>query len=302
MDWLRSHPYMAAVAGTVILIIIGAIIVGKRAAVEPGASSLRAWGGVGANLLDTSSGAQYEASPDQENLYTEVRSGPPFYYAPGAQVLQTQSGGAEDLDLDELLASLSHAPKDKSTSGSTVVDAYSFIPTGFLSTSTTQTWRTPTQLALYNYANEAASNIQSYEDLYRNAPQIMKSQFEDRQDPDKNAALLGLANSLAGVGNALLAMEEVPSQVLSAHEKLGASYREMGEKLSRIPAAKYEQDLIEAVLAYNAVAETYTKNYIALVTLFSAYGVTFKSEDPGSVFTFTNTSLYPVARSPKLCD
>ena len=292
MSWLRSHPYIAAVAGTVVLLIMGAIIVGKRAAVEPGPSSLRAWGGVGANLLDTSSRTLGQVPSDQGDLYTEVRSGPPFYYAPNAQAPQTQSGDAEDLDLDELLATLSHAPQNKpSGNGSLAVDAYSFIPAGFLSTSTAQTWRTPTQLALYNYGNEAASNIQSYEDLYRNAPQIMKNQFEDRQNPDKNAALLGLANSLAGVGNALLAMEDVPSPVLSAHEKLGASYREMGEKLSRIPAAKYETDLIDAVLAYNAVAETYTKNYIALVTLFSAYGVTFRTDDPGSIFTFTNASL-----------
>ena len=283
---------MAAVIGAAILIIVGALIVGKRAAVEPGTSSLRAWGGVGANLLDTSSRTLGQIPSDQGDLYTEVRSGPPFYYAPSAQISQTQSGGAEDLDLDELLATLSHAPQNNPASnGSSAVDAYAFIPAGFLSTSTAQTWRTPTQLALYNYGNEAASNMQSYEDLYRNAPQLMKNQFEDRQNPDKNAALLGLANSLAGVGNALLAMEDVPSQVLSAHEKLGASYRDMGEKLSRIPAAKYDQALVDAMLAYNASAETYTKNYIALATLFSAYGVTFKSDDPGSVFTFTNASL-----------
>src|SRR3989344_2595766 len=292
MSWLRSHSYMVAIIGTVVLLIMGAIIVGKRAAVAPEPSSLRAWGGVGVDFLDTSSRAPSEASPNQEDLYTEVRSGPPFYYAPSAQIPQTQPGDVKDLDLDELLAMLSHSPQGAAPKdGASVVDAYSFIPTGLLSTSTTQTSRTPTQLALYNYGNEAASNIQSYEDLYRNAPQIMKNQFENRQNPEKTAALLGLANGLAGVGNALLAMEEVPSQVLSAHEKLGVSYQEMGERLSRIPAAKYDQDLIDTILAYNSTAETYTKNYIALATLFSAYGVTFGSDDPGSVFTFTQGSL-----------
>ncbi len=292
MAWIRSHPYLSALAGAVVLIIVGALIVGKKSSVESETSTLRAWGGVGANLLNPTSRAPDQTMRNQENLYTEVRSGPPFYYAPtNAQIPQTLSGDAEDFNFDELMILLSHQSQNTlSKDGPLLDDAYSFIPTGLLSTSTFQTRRTPMQLALYNYGNEAAENIQSYEDIYRSAPQIMKNQFEDRENPDKNAALLGLANGLAGVGNALFAMGEVPSQVLSAHEKLGGSYREMAEKLSRIPRAMSDQALLDAILAYNTAAETYTKNYVALTTLFSAYGVTFKKEDPGSVFTFTNAA------------
>mgnify|MGYP001564547695 CR=1 FL=1 len=293
MQWLRSHIYVAALVGTVILIVGGALIVGRKSAVEPSASSsLRAWGGVGANLSDPTTRSSDQAIAPENSLYTEVRGGPPFYYAPStAQIPQTQAEGATDFDLQELLATLTHSPKNPPTKAeSLTMDAYLFIPSGLLSMSpdVDQSERTEAQQKLYDYGNDVAGNIQSYEDLYRNAPQIMKNQFEDRQDSEKSAALLNLAGGLAGVGSALLAKEEVPSQILIAHEKLARSYKEMGEKLSRIPAAKSDQALLDAILAYNVAAETYTKNYVAFATLFSAYGVKFKSGDPGSIFTFTN--------------
>src|SRR3989338_8755071 len=293
MSWLRSHPYTASIIGAALLILLGGLIVGKRASVQPQDSSLRAWGGVGANLLNPASenapGAPYQSG---ENLYTEVRGGPPFYYAPATAQIPRAEAGADDFDFDAFLGMLSSGGGSASggglAEGGASFDAYSFIPTGLLSTSTPPgRERTPVQQALYNYANEAASNIQTYEEIYRGAPQILKNQFEDRHDPAKNAALLGVANGLAGVGNALLSMEEIPSQAQTAHERLGKSYQGMGGKPSLIPDARGDQELIDAMLAYNATVETYVKNYVALATLLSTYGVAFSADDPGSVFTFT---------------
>ncbi len=293
MQWIRSHIYVVALAGTFILILVGALIVGKKSAVEQGpASSLRAWGGVGANISDPTARTPDQDLTSENSLYTEVRNGPPFYYAPPTtQIPQTQTGETTDFDLQELLATLAHAPKNPPTKVAPLAsDAYSFIPAGLLSISpdVDQSERTEAQQKLYDYGNDVAGSIRSYEDLYRNAPHIMKNQFEDRRNPEKNAVLLNLANSLAEVGNALLVVEEVPSQISTAHQKLAKSYKEMGEKLSRIPKAGSDQALLDAMTTYNASAETYTKNYIAFATLFSAHGVKFKSGDPGSIFTFTN--------------
>ncbi|OGG57960.1 hypothetical protein A2853_03480 [Candidatus Kaiserbacteria bacterium RIFCSPHIGHO2_01_FULL_55_17] len=293
MPWLHVHPYLASVIGAGLLVLIGSIIVAQRSNVQPQGATLRVWGGVGANIFDpTSSGGQNFGKP-AENLYTQVQSGPPFYYAPVQQIPGTQ-GVADDFDFGSFLAFLSGSAGNTSgtiAEGSDVLDAYSFIPQGLISTSYPERRVTPTQAALYDYGNEAGSFIQSFEGRYRDAPQILKDQFEDRYDTGKNEALLALANSLAGVGQQLERMENVPSEVRSAHLKVATSYQDVGKALSLIPPAKSDQAVIDAILAYNAVVETYVKNYVALATLFSAYGVMFTPENPGSVFTFTNVSL-----------
>ena len=117
---------------------------------------------------------------------------------------------------------------------------------------------------------------------------VLKDQFEDPQDSPKRSALIGLAASLAGVGDALLSIESIPGEARSANTRLAGSYRDMGEKLARIPdAGTDDEERISAMLIYNAAAEEYIKNYIALVTLFSLAEVTFRADEPGSVFMFS---------------
>jgi hypothetical protein len=169
--------------------------------------------------------------------------------------------------------------------------AYSFIPGGLISTSAPQGNYSPLQQALYEYGNGAGSAIRSFEQTLASAPQIMKDQFEDRGDPAKSAALSGLADGLSGVGEKLAQMEDVPAQIATAHEKLAASYQEMGQKLALVAQTHGDEDFLDAVIAYNATVETYVRNYVELATLFSAYGVVFSSEDQGGVFVFTNTGF-----------
>lgn len=293
MEWLRTHPFVASFIGVVIIILIGAIIVSNRSSVEPGTSSLRAWGGVGANLLNPTTQNPNKVAQGEETLYTTVQSGPPFQYTPPAAIPQTYVSGGEEFDFESFLQLLSQSPKEGPTISDEPGETYAFIPTGFISTTTSQLQqqqRTTLQVALYNYANEAASNIQTYEEIYRSAPQILKNQFEDRNNPAKNDALRNVARGLSGVGNALLAMEEIPAQLKSAHERLGKSYQEMGANLSKIPDATTDQTLVDAMLTYNTSVEAYVKNYVALATLFAAHGVRFSADDPGSAFLFTNAN------------
>ncbi len=293
MEWLRTHPYITALLGALLAIGIGTIVVLNRSDVKPEPSGLRAWGGVGSNLFDpTSVSTRREPSAPSDDLYTQVQSGPPFYYAPATRQLPLAQEEAENFDFDAFIALLSAS--SGGTSGSSeeagALDAYSFIPQGLISTSVPRKRLTPTQRAIFDYGNEVGSHIQSFEEWYRSAPQILKDQFEDRENPEKNAALLSLARGLEDVGSQLEAIQ-APSEIRLAHQKVAASYKELGTKLSAVPGAKSNEAVLNTILAYNTAVETYVKNFVALATLISAHGVSFSSDDPGSVFTFSNVSF-----------
>src|SRR3989344_3086230 len=294
MKWLRAHPYLTALIGAALLIVTGAYIVANRSAVEP-ESGVRVWGGTGVNFFGSASDAGNNIPSNREGLYSEILSGPPFYYGSTNTQIPSQIESVNDFDFNEFLAMLSSSggastntkPNGEGSAG----DPYSFIPSGLISISAHTKERTPSEQALFNYGNEVGSYIESHERTYRNAPQILKDQFEDRDNPTKNAVLLELAESLAGVGTSLERIGEVPSPVTSINARLATSYQEMGEMLAKVPDAKGDQEMIDAMLAYNAKVEAFTKNFVALATLFSAYGVEFTPEDPGSVFTFTQASF-----------
>ncbi|MBI2610652.1 hypothetical protein HYW60_01810 [Candidatus Kaiserbacteria bacterium] len=295
MSWLFAHPYIAAFGGAILVLVIGGTIVVNRSDVNPQTSGIRAWGGVGSNLFDpTNVGVRQLPSTPADNLYTQVLSGPPFYYTTATEQLPLAQPQSEiDFDFDAFVALLSAPPRVAAGDGSTAppaLDAYSFIPLTLISTSTRGEELTPTQQALFNYGNEAGLYIQSFEDMYRSAPQILKDQFEDREDPEKNAVLLSLARALGDVGEQLAEME-VPSEIVSSHQKVAASYRELGAKLSAVPEANTDEAVLNAMLAYNAAVEAYVRNYVSLATLISAYGVSFAPEDAGSIFTFSQVGL-----------
>lgn len=290
MQWLRAHPYVASALLAFIVLVVGALTVLNRSDVRPQTTGLRAWGGVGSDLFDPTSAARGGAAAQPDNLYSQVQSGPPFYYAPAAEQLPLVQA-SDDFDFEAFIAILAGSGKNSvGIVADSSFDAYSFIPQGLISTTSVEKRRTPTQQAIFDYGNEAGSYIQSYEERYRSAPQILKDQFEDREDPEKNAALLSLAGALEDVGFQLEALE-APPEIRAAHEKVVASYKELGVKLSAVPKSKTEQAVLDAILAYNTATEAYVRNYVALATLISAYGVTFSPEDAGSVFTFSNVSL-----------
>jgi len=291
MHWLFSHPYTIALVFAGILLLVGGVVVVNRAPVQPEGEEMR-WGGVGTNLqnpLQSAAGLRQENA--RQDLYAEVLKGPPFFYGGAPAQIPTVQPGGDDFDFEGFLASLTRRSSESNAGDSSTPDAYSFIPRGLLSIASHEKERTETQQKLYDYGNEVGSYIETYESTNHNAPQILKDQFEDRQDGVKNDALRGLASGLSRVGASLGGMEEVPGEVDSAHARLAASYVDMGEKLAGIPDATSDQALLDAMLTYNASVEAFSKNFVALAILFSAHGVSFTPEDPGSVFTFTQASF-----------
>ena len=166
-------------------------------------------------------------------------------------------------------------------------NAYTFIPSGIVSTTTSTSERTDLQQELYNYGNDIGSSIESFEQQHSNMVQILKNQAEDRSDTEKAEAVVRLANAFRDLGNTLSGIENVPSQMAGIHTSLAESYVAIGKNLALVPKAQRDSDFIRAIETYNASADTFTKNYIALASLFGAYGVAFSSSDAGRVFTFT---------------
>lgn len=293
MERIWSHPYVVAICIAIALLLIGSLIVSSRSAVQPRhGGTLQVWGGISATLQDpTASGpaiAEAEAS-----LYTDVRQGAPFSWTP-VQMSGAEEASEPGFDLDTFLQELSETGRaeEGSEDGTSLADAYSFIPQGLISTNVQQKNMTAAQNALHMYGNDAGGAIQSFESIYRDSPQILKDQFEDPEDSVKRARLLELAQGLVGVGDALLSIEDVPSSARSANKALAESYRAMGDALARIPDFTAEKELLEAMLAYNASVEAFVKNYVAIATLFSISGVSFKPDEAGSVFMFTSGSAF----------
>lgn len=220
-----------------------------------------------------------------------VKKAPPYTYIPPSPPTNpTSSTEGDNFDFDAFVAMLaaSGGQKTTKTSGDTsATTAYSFIPRGLMSTSTSEHPRTEMQQTLYNYGNEIGSFIQSFEQQHPGVAQTLKNQVEDRGNAEKAAAVVQIADALKNVGENLNTMDNVPSQMASVHARLAKSYIAIGTNLAKVPATGNDSDFLKAIEAYNTVADTFVKNYVAMAELFGAYGVIFTLTDAGSVFTFT---------------
>ncbi len=287
MDWLRGHPYSAALGAAGFLVILGIIIIGSRSGTTV-LQNPRVWGGGAQPLIDPSR---------MSNPVLDIQRH--FEQATNTQLyIYTSAGGTESTEstaqgIDNLLAELSTPRSNTGTSNTIGTElAYSFIPTGLIATTSAQfAVKTDAQIALFNYGNEAGSYIQSYDDFNRNAPVILRNQAEDRQNEEKREAVRRIARSLSSVGRNMATIEDVPAAVLSAHTALAVSYQEIGGKLEKIPSAEGDEAFINAIKDYNASVEHFVTRYVTLARLFSIHGVIFAPHEAGSVFTFKNTSL-----------
>lgn len=295
MEWLRAHPYQA-VLGVVALIIVGALIVNMRApAAVPGQTI--AWSGSGAILNPSPQGGGTVAQTPTPNLMQQVEGSAPYtYIAPAQQTSgvasNDTSGGSFDFNAFVAMLSQENAPKGGSSAGGgSASSAYSFLPGGLISTSTPAKSRTTLQQALYEYGNTAGSYIQSFETEHSNESQVVVDQAQDRTDSTKAAAVEALGAALTGLGQSLSQIDTIPDQATKANQALAASYEDIGAKLALVPQAQSDSGFISAVQTYDAAANTFITNYVALANLFGAYGVTFAPDDPGSVFTFSPTGL-----------
>lgn len=297
MDKIRIHPYLSSIAGALILLALGVFLVMRNSAVSPKTPTLGVWGIDGAAPLNpTAYSPQNPAPANGAGLSVTYAEDLPIPAIPKPDAPTTPSApSAESFDFDAFFADLvakrgsgavNTGQPSAGTSGSI---AYTFIPSGLISTTTPTKPRSAAQQALYEYGNEVGSYIQTFEGIGRGSPQILKNQAEDRQNKAKGEAVKDVGRALSAVGTGIEGIEEPPSQAASIHAALIKSYRDAGAKLSLIPEAQRDEDFIAAINEYNASVLILSKNLVALATLFSAAEVRFAQEDPGSVFMFTNS-------------
>ena len=179
--------------------------------------------------------------------------------------------------------------------------------------------RTPEQKVLFAYGNEIGSIIKNFEDTHGDTSKILKTFFDIRTDPSKAAGIPEIAakhaqltalsgdtnpsvsdaSAVAGVqevadeyaqlGARIASLQNIPPEAETPNTKLARGYADVAQGLSRLTKAENDQQLLEAVNAYNASADEFIRNYVTLVQLFSAYGVKFSASDAGAIFSFSAT-------------
>ena len=297
-DTYGVNIYIASFFAAIVLLVIGVTVYERSAATPAASPTSTSWGG--GSLINPLGNSQTTSLPPAgaPDLYQAVQSGPPFYYNPTPAASQnppstTQFGNTNNsFDWNAFIAELSPptASKQVPTTNTDLSNAYAFIPQGLIGTTSAPTL-TPAQQELYDYGNEAGKIVQLFEKSNANMVQILKDQFEDPQNPQKISALNALAEGLSYAGYSLKKIDPVPPQAATLNVALAASYQDMGAKLALVGTAHSDQDRAQAMGVYNQSADSFTKNYVAMVLLFSSNGVRFGATDSGAVFMFTGAGL-----------
>ena len=299
MEWFRSHPYLFALGVAAALVVIGAFVVVNRSPTTLSSSTLTWQGGVPPSAYQTGTSSQSSLTPEQ--IAQEVIQGQSgenvalSTLSPATSSSDTSISGS--FDYVALLAQISANSSGKNSSGpppaggspSIISQAYQFIPQGLIASTVQPKKMTASQQALYLYGNEVGGEIQSFETLHTNEAQILKDQAEDRTDPVKAAAVVNLGQELAAIGVFMQGMQDVPSSVAALHSALAQSYEDIGAKLQLVAQANSDTAFVQAVENYDSTTNTFVHNYATLAQYFSAQGILFSSQDPGNVFTFSET-------------
>jgi hypothetical protein len=291
MQFLRAHPYLDALVTAAALIIVGVLIVRTQLAAPTQSASDLTWGSDGGVFVNTVSDGHTALPTTQAGPTMQAKD---IGYIP----LQTQNeigtgpqDTSADFDFATFAAALSRPKSSKPVDTGEPSSAYDFIPTGLIATTTLTKARTSLQNQLYMYGNDVGDTITSFENSHPDQPAILKNQMEQRDDPAAAAALRGLGDDLAHVGETLAAMDLVPTQARSAHAGLAAAYTDIGTKLAAVADAKGDDATYAAIVSYDKAADDFAKKYVALAQVFQAYDITFSPGDGGSLFVFPSGGL-----------
>lgn len=292
MSLFTSLPArMLVLAATIGIVGVGFVVVQKN-----GASAIQkttTWGsGLSALYKGEAPGLPAGGLTQEElsmlALQEQFEATGPYLYAP-----PERTGILEHTDTFDFAAFLASLSGDTSAQSSThakeedgLKALYTFIPRGLIAVESPKP-RTETQEILFAYGNRLGGDIRSLDEAYPNIIQTLQDQAADRANTDKAKGVYTYADALIRLGGELEDFADVPSQATGAHARLASSYRDIGEKLKKIPSAQTDEAFIAAVTTYNAAMDVYTERYIALVNLFVAQGVVFSPGDPGSVFSFS---------------
>ncbi len=285
-----KHPVFLTLSVAVIFVLVGLYFIERQRAVTPNGASA-SWETVGGYIEPTDSISE---QPTQAQPLVETDNNPETLVIPVATTSATKkpaNAPAKDdgvFDYNAMLAQLQHETTSNASAQADktfekLMGAFSFAPA---IAAPAQKVKTPEQQALYIYGNEIGSRIKGFAAVNPNMAQTLTNQINHRTEPSAGVPVRNLGTRYIALGESILAIQNVPPSVESAHHTLGESYLHLGEALSRIPDATEDQAFIAAITTYNNKADSYTRAFVGMVTLFSALNVTFEETDPGSVFSF----------------
>ncbi|MCE9541764.1 hypothetical protein K8R03_04395 [Candidatus Kaiserbacteria bacterium] len=291
---LSSHPLAIALTVTVLLFLAGSTILAQRAGTQS-PQEPQVWTNTAFTLTSPTFTPEYtpvQTSPDITTA-TDTGTVPLYTYSPP---VSTTPKGSSDVDFETFLTHMLSSSGTYTTGTSTVnagTDAdiqsvYALIPKGLISTSTTRKM-TASQEELYAYGNAVGTIVKDFDAVHPDELKILSAQAADRTNPAKAQALRSLGEDIAAVGVRIRAIKDVPEAARAVHDALSQSYVDIGKKLSGIADASGDKAALEAIKTYNAAADTFTENYIALAVVFSVSGVSFSSTDGGSAFMFSGS-------------
>ncbi len=283
---------MATTACGMLLVVIGLFTIG-HAIHAPQTGGVQVFGGGSSDYvlpMGTQTGTPSTSSNDATLL---ALNNPSSFTSPQSRLgLGVSNASNNSSDLDALLSQLAHPPIAHgiaSSSDTLLQDAYAFIPSSLIGT-TTGTKRTAAQEALYDYGNAIGDDIQLFERKHSTMLQVLQDQLASPNDAVKASAVASIASDLSMLGQSISATD-APPEASAAAAALAQSYLELGAKLALVPQAHYDADRIAAITTYDTAANTFVTGYVGLASIFSSAGVTFAPGEPGSVFTFTSSNL-----------
>jgi len=139
------------------------------------------------------------------------------------------------------------------------------------------------QAALHKYGNDLGALLKSFGLAQGDQADTLDKFIKNRTNTTGLKKLTDDYLQLSSDINGLSA----PAQLTSVHSGLVSSYASVGELLWNLSSANDDTELLDLMLTYNKSSEEVAKHHVTLVTLLKAHGVTFKSHEPGNIFTFS---------------
>ena len=274
--------------------MLGAGVVVTRASVAPTApTQTENWASTsGFFAAPTTPNTQdYRSDTSQDSAPIQTRATPPTYVSPFATATAHPTTDSDTpIDLDSLLSTLSHPATHTNTSVHKSGNTYDLIPSGLISMSNLEVISpsmsdSVTQASLRQYANSVGTSIINFENNHPNQASTLKDHAEAPYDTSKIDALSHLGADYIALGDTISQIDPVPAALVSIHKRFVADYRDLGNKL--IFVSKSPGNLYDAIVAYDASADQFAKDFVALALTFPAYNIRFLQAEPGSTFQFT---------------
>jgi len=309
MKWVSTHPLRASFFLLLIIFLLGALLTWDK--FQTTTLTENTWSGFGGTNLSSDRFGSIRTPEEltEQELVALLEEGEQVSFAsltPTRTLFKSTSASTNSTPLEfgmgeletffstlnadiRIPAAESFFEDSENSSSLSFADIYAFVPATIAQAKPQQSKMTLPQRELYSFGNEAGSFIETYSDAWGDQAQILQRFINDRGDAQKQARVRALSSSLARLGTNIESISYVPTNAQSARRKLSTGYKELGALLRKVGDARTDEELLSAMIEYNARADSFVEDYISVVTLFSVAEIKFSQSDPGRVFTFTPT-------------